>query len=162
VHRGYNADPADILLGHLAVGCDEVTSTHLAIGRLRGPAKLMGDTVYVIDATPAERRRIADALAREPVTVEAYDSAEDFLDQVTAIRSGCVLVPSDLSGMGVRALISEISRRHVPLAIVVIGHKPDLAIAVELVRAGAADFLEQPFSDRQLRSVVRNAIGHNG
>jgi FixJ family two-component response regulator len=119
----------------------------------------MSDTVYVIDSMPAERSRIADALAREPVTVEVYDSAEHFLKHLTATQSGCILVPSDLSGMGVRALIGEIFRRHVPLAIVVIGDKPDLAIAVELVRAGATDFLVHPFSDRQLRSVVRQAIG---
>jgi FixJ family two-component response regulator len=72
------------------------------------------------------------------------------------------LVPSDLSGMGVRALISEIHRRNLPLAIVIIGRKSDLAIAVELVRAGATDYLEQPFAHHELRLVVRRGIGTNG
>jgi FixJ family two-component response regulator len=118
----------------------------------------MGDIVYIIGSTPDERSQIADALASEPVTVVTYDSAELFFNQVTAMTSGCVLVPSDLSGMGVRALISEILRRHLPLAIVVIGRKSDFALAVELVRAGATNFLERPFSHRQLRLMVRRAI----
>jgi len=47
----------------------------------------------------------------------------------------------------------------IPLAVVVVGRDSELDRAVELVRAGAFDFLEHPFSDRRLRSVVRRAIG---
>jgi FixJ family two-component response regulator len=126
---------------------------------LTGPAKIMGDAVFLVDATPAERSQIECALANEHVCLEFYDSAESFLDQATARLSGCVLVPSDLSGMGVRALINEIFLRDLPLAVIIICDKPDLATAVELVRAGATDFLECPISDRELRSVVRRAIG---
>jgi FixJ family two-component response regulator len=121
----------------------------------------MSETVYLIDPAPIERRRVADALAGEPVTIETYDSAEHFLGRVVAMPSGCVLVPADLPGMGVRALIEEIQRLDFALAVVVIGREPDLAVAVELVRAGAVDFLEHPFSDRRLRSAVRRAIGAN-
>ena len=62
-------------------------------------------------------------------------------------------------GIGLRALIDEINRRQLPLAVVVIGRDSELDSAVELVRAGAFDFLEHPFSDRRLRSVMRRAIG---
>jgi FixJ family two-component response regulator len=122
----------------------------------------MGNTIYLIEPTSAERNYIVNALANEPVTVEVYAGGERFLKQVSEKTSGCILVPSDLSGMGVRALISEIYRRHLRLAIVIIGRNSDLATAVELVRAGAADYLEEPFSHRQLRSVVRRAIGTSG
>jgi FixJ family two-component response regulator len=61
--------------------------------------------------------------------------------------------------MGLRALMDEIKRRHLPLAVVVLGRDSEFAIAVELVRYGAFDFLEHPFSDRRLRMVVRLAIG---
>src|SRR5258705_8741066 len=119
----------------------------------------MVETVYIVDPLPNERRRIVDALAGEPVEVKTYDGAEKFLDQVAAGASGCVLVPIDLPGIGLRALIEEINRRHLPLAVVVIGRDSEFAIAIELVRSGAFDFLEHPFSDRRLRSVVRRAIG---
>ena len=124
-------------------------------------AKLVGDKVYIIHQTPSERSRISNALKSEPVTIETYDSAEQFLNQVAVMSSGCILAPSSLSGMGVRALINEILGRDVALPIVVIGRNSDLATAVELVRAGATDFLEESFSDRQLRSAVRRAFGTN-
>jgi FixJ family two-component response regulator len=55
--------------------------------------------------------------------------------------------------------MEEINRRQLPLAVVVIGRDSEFAMAVELLCAGAFDFLEQPFSDRRLRLVVRRAIG---
>ena len=122
----------------------------------------MAETIYIVDPLPDERRRIVDALAGETVVVKSYDDAEPFLDQVAPTASGCVLVPLDLPGIGLRALINEIKRRNLPLAVVVIGRDSEFAIAVELVRFGAFDFLEHPFSDRRLRSVVRRAIGASG
>jgi len=107
----------------------------------------------------------ADELAaefrREGVLVLPGILARDalFLDYVGATASGCVLAPIDLPGIGLRALLAEINRRHLPLALVVIGRDSELASAVELTRAGAFDFLEHPFSDHRLRSVVRQAIG---
>jgi hypothetical protein len=68
----------------------------------------MAETIYIIDPVPEELRRIADALASEPVVVKSCVDAVEFLDQVTTTTSGCVLVPLDLPGMGVRALMDEI------------------------------------------------------
>jgi len=119
----------------------------------------MAETIYIVDPLPNERLRIVDALADEPVVVKSYDDAVQFLDEVAATASGCVLAPLDLPGMGLRALMEEIYRRQLPLAVVVIGRDSEFAIAIELVRSGAFDFLEQPFSDRRLRAVIRRAIG---
>ena len=119
----------------------------------------MAETVYVVDPLLDERLRIVDALMGEPVAVKSYDNAEEFLDQVTTTASGCVLVPLDLPGMGLRTLMDEIKRRQLPLAVVVLGRDSELAMAVKLVRGGVFDFLEHPFSDSHLRSVVRHAIG---
>ena len=119
----------------------------------------MAETIFIVDPLPDERRRIFDALAGEPVVVECYDDATQFLDRITAAKSGCVLAPLDLAGIGLRALMEEIRQRRLPLAVVVIGRDSEFAVAVELARSGAFDFLEHSFSDRRLRSVIRRAIG---
>jgi FixJ family two-component response regulator len=51
--------------------------------------------------------------------------------------------------------------RHLRLPVIVLGHDDNLAIAVELMRAGATDYLEPPVSSRRLRAVVRRAIVEN-
>jgi len=118
----------------------------------------MSKTVYVVDPVPDERRRAEVALANEPVGIESFDSAERFLESLCPNASGCVLAPSDLPGMGTRALIEEVQRRHLPLSVVVVGRESDVATAVEMIRAGATDFLECPLSDRRLRLAVRRAM----
>ena len=119
----------------------------------------MAETIYIVDPVLPERRRITEALAGEPVLVRDYDNAEQFLHEVGAAASGCIIAPVDLPGMGLRALMGEIKSRSLALAVVVLGRDFEFAAAVELVRFGAFDFLEHPFSDRTLRSVVRRAIG---
>jgi FixJ family two-component response regulator len=119
----------------------------------------MTETLFVVNATPLERDRIVGVLTDEAVPIEIYDNAAQLLDRVGPTASGCVLAPIDLPGIGLLALLDEINRRNLPLAVVVIGRDSELASAVQLVRGGAFDFLEHPFSDRRLRSVVRRAIG---
>lgn len=119
----------------------------------------MLETVHIIHPNPDERTRLAAALAGEPLLVRSYDSARQFFEQTSATSSGCVIASAQLPGAGTRALIDEIRQRGLPLAVIVVGDAPDLSIAVDLVRAGAADFLEQPVSDRRLLVAVRQAVG---
>ena len=118
----------------------------------------VAETLFIVDPSPSERSRIL-ALADEAVAVEVYQSAAEFLEQVTPMASECVLAPIDLPGIGLRALIDEVNRRALPLAVVAIGGDSKLDSVVELVRAGAFDFLEHPFSNRRPRAVMRRAIG---
>jgi two-component system, LuxR family, response regulator FixJ len=122
----------------------------------------MAETVFIVVPLLKERDRIVDALAGETVLVKTYESAECFFEEVAANDSGCVLVPLDLPGMGLRALVDEIRRRSLALAVVVLGRGGEFAAAVELVRSGAFDFLEHPYSNSRLRLVVRRAIGASG
>jgi len=119
----------------------------------------MPETVYIIDSNKDRRARYAAALAGEPFAVHSYDSARQFLDQTGATSSGCVIASAELPDGGARALIDEIRQRGLPLVVIVVGETPDLSVAVDLMRAGAADFLEQPVSDRRLLEAVRQAVG---
>jgi len=117
----------------------------------------MAETVYIIDPNADRRARFAAALAGDPLCVRSYDSASQFFEQATA--SGCVIASAELPAAGTRALIDEIRQRGLPLVVIVVGEASDLAMAVDLMRAGAADFLEQPVSDRRLLAAVRHAVG---
>ena len=122
------------------------------------PSRPLRDSVYIVAPVPEESGRIRDALSIEGLDVRAFDGAEGLMSSLTADASGCVVVPVDLPGIGVRHLIEEIRRRGLRLAVVVIGREDDLRVAVDLVRAGAAEFVEHPPSARRLRSAVRRAL----
>ena len=118
----------------------------------------MSRTIFVVDPSDTVRQSLANADVDRDLEVLAFASAEDFLLHVTANASGCVIAPSDLAGMGIRELITAVRARHLPLPIIVLGHDDNLPIAVELMRAGAADYLEPPLSARRLRAIVCRAI----
>jgi two-component system response regulator AauR len=119
----------------------------------------MAETLFIVHPSSHARTRIAAALASDDVVIEICENCAQFFQRVGATVSGCVVAPIDLPGAGLRAMINEITSRQLALAVVVLGRDSKLDTAVELVRAGAFDFLEHPFSDQRLRSVVRRAIG---
>jgi FixJ family two-component response regulator len=61
--------------------------------------------------------------------------------------------------MSVPQLIQQLRSAGADLPVVAIGADADLREAVEIMRAGAADFIARPFTVRRLRSVVRALNG---
>jgi FixJ family two-component response regulator len=120
--------------------------------------RVVSTTIFVVDSSAGVRQNLADAAADRDAEVVAFASAEDFLLHVAASASGCVVAPSDLGGMGIRELIAAMRLRHLQLPVIVLGHDDNLPIAVELMRAGATDYLEPPVSNRRLRAAVSRAI----
>ena len=133
-------------------------STLCLLGVLATCGGIVRDTIFIIDQPDDERRRTADVVGGETVQVRTFESVEVFLEKVTSDVAGCIIAREDLAGIGIRALIKAIRARAVPLPVIVIGRGSDLTTAVELVRAGAVEYLEPPVSDRRLRSVVRKTL----
>ena len=70
-------------------------------------------------------------------------------------ESRCTL--PDISGIDLLRRLREL-KRGIPV-IVITGHG-DVALAVEAMKIGAADFLEKPFDDEALLASVRSAINN--
>jgi len=116
------------------------------------------DIVYIVAPLPGESGRIAEALSGEQLDLRTFDTAEALIAQLGTDACGCVVAPVDLPGMGVRSLIEEVRRRQLCLTVVVLGRGDDLRAAVDVVRAGAAEFVEHPLKTRRLRTAVHRAI----
>lgn len=115
----------------------------------------MSATISIVHPSDEDRRVLAGCMAREAAGTATYASAEALLRSLAIDASGCVIVPSDLPGLGTRALIEALRARHPALRVVVLGRNGDLATAVAFVRAGAVEYLAPPLSHRRLLSVVR-------
>jgi FixJ family two-component response regulator len=122
----------------------------------------VGITVYVIDPDPTEQRRISSVLASDAENVLPFASAETFLGS-RPLRTPAVLVTAVvLPGMGIVDLIAELGRAGIALPVIAIGADVDVPVAVEIMRAGAADFIERPFSARRLKNAVRKLCVRQG
>lgn len=120
-------------------------------------------TVHVIDDDDATRDSLRFLLASAGIAVQDHPSASAFLERSEGREIGCVVTDirmPDISGMDLLKQL-RVSRPDVPV-ILITGHG-DIALAVEAMKLGAADFLEKPFDDDAILTTVRRAIdGRSG
>ncbi len=115
-------------------------------------------TVFVIDDHPSVRHALGEMLSAFGYTVEVYDSAESFLRAVDLSRLGCVVADVRMPGMDGIELVRELSRRQIPLPVVLISGHADVPMAVAAIKAGAEDFIEKPIDDVQLVSAINRSV----
>jgi FixJ family two-component response regulator len=119
-------------------------------------------SLYVVDPDPAEQRRIATALAPEVEAVLSFGSAEALLQSLPLRAPALLIAATSLPRMSVPQLIRQLRSVGAELPVVAIGADADLPAAVEVMRAGAADFIARPFTVRRLRNMVRALSGRGG
>ena len=114
--------------------------------------RAMTHTLYFIEPDPSERRRLQSVLAAEVEAVTAFESIESFLAQAVGLEGGCLVVSAALPGL--LALLETFQRRVAAPPVIVLDRDTALRAAVDLMRAGAADFIEPGFGDRRLLAAV--------
>ena len=119
-------------------------------------------TVHVIDDDDAVRESLAFLLTAAGIEVRTYESATAFLDVLDGIKSGCVVTDVRMPQMSGLELLQRIQKSHGHLPVIVITGHGDVPLAVEAMKAGAADFLEKPFDDETLLAAVGAACRRKG
>jgi two-component system, LuxR family, response regulator DctR len=121
-------------------------------------------TVFIIDDDASVREALAWLLRSRRLPSETYESAQAF-DATLEAGSGCagpccLLLDVRMPGMSGLALFDKLAARglvEVMPVIFLTGHA-DVPTAVDLVKRGAFDFCEKPFSDNALVDRVEQAI----
>ena len=126
------------------------------------PADARPPAIFVIDDDSAVREALRDLLEADGRTVEIYDSCEAFLDTYRSGRKGCLVVDARMPGMSGLELLHWLKReRHQLPAIMITGHG-DVPMAIQAMKAGAADFIEKPVGYRELLASVERALEQAG
>ncbi|MCJ0765833.1 response regulator transcription factor [Variovorax terrae] len=121
-------------------------------------------TVFIVDDDAGVREALAWLLRSRRLLSEAYDSAEAFerILQRGFVPSQpcCLLLDVRMPGMSGLALFDKLVERGLSEAMPVIfltGHA-DVPTAVDMVKRGAFDFCEKPFSDNALVDRIEQAL----
>ena len=89
---------------------------------------------------------------------EAYDSAEAFLARFNGNRPGCLLVNESLRGMSGAKLHEQLIASKIHLPVILISAYGNMASAIEAIKRGAIDVLEQPLHPQQLCESIREGV----
>ena len=114
--------------------------------------------VHVIDDDEDVRRALAFLLGTTGMAVKVYGSATQFLDHYGPQASGCILSDIRMPGMDGLELMRALKARGSQLPVVIMTGHADIALAVQVMKAGAADFIEKPFADQLLIDALQGAF----
>lgn len=115
-------------------------------------------TVFVVDDDHAVRKSLDVLIRSVGLKVEAYASAQAFLDQYDCERPGCLVLDVRMPGMSGLELQKTLNERAIGLPVIIITGHGDVPIAVRAMKAGAVEFLEKPFSKQLLLEHIHEAI----
>jgi len=115
-------------------------------------------TVFVVDDDQAVRASIVLLFKSQQIEVEAYATAEQFLEVYQGDRPGCLLLDLRMPGMNGLELQQTLTEKQIRIPIIFITGYGDVPLSVQAIKAGAFDFIEKPFDNEQLLGRVHQAI----
>ena len=115
-------------------------------------------TVYVVDDDEAVRDSLQWLLEGKEYRVRCFESAESFLSRYDAREVACLIVDVRMGGMTGMELQSRLIEAHSPLPIVFITGHGDVPMAVDSMKNGAMDFIQKPFKEDQLVTLVERML----
>lgn len=114
--------------------------------------------VYIVDDDPAIRIAMQALLDSVNIDHEIFASADEFLENESERRSGCLVLDIRMPGLGGLELQEELLARGSPLPIIFITGHGDVPMAVDAMQKGAVDFIQKPFRDQELLDRIREAL----
>jgi two-component system, LuxR family, response regulator DctR len=121
-------------------------------------------TVYIVDDDASVRDALAWLLRSRRLPSQCFDGAQPFkalLEQGFACTEPCcLLLDVRMPGISGLALFDELAARGLvePMPVIFLTGHADVPTAVGLVKRGAFDFCEKPFSDNALVDRIERAL----
>jgi two-component system CheB/CheR fusion protein len=114
--------------------------------------------IFIVD----DDRRVCEAMRAVLVdggwTVEVFSSCESFLEAYRPGREACLLLDAYLPEMSGLELLKRLKDANDRMPTIMITGVSDVAIAVQAMKAGAADFIEKPVGGAELLASVGHAL----
>lgn len=114
--------------------------------------------VHVVDDDGAIRDALVLLLEAAGHTARAHADGTAFLNDLDAAVPGCVVADVRMPGLSGLDVQNALRERRIDLPVIIITGHADVAMAVQALKAGAADFIEKPFDEDVLLSAVARAL----
>ena len=117
-------------------------------------------TAYVVDDDESIRTLWRWLLESNGIAAQTFATAAQFIEGYRDGR-GCLVLDLRLPGMSGLELQEHLKRRGVEIPIVFVSAHGDIAAAVSAIKGGAVDFIQKPFSYREVLAVIAKAMARD-
>ncbi len=128
---------------------------------VRKPEPIVNDggrIIFVVDDDEMIRVTLRDILEMNGFQVADFATSEEFLSVSHAGLDACLLVDAYLPGMNGFQLLQTLNDRDIALPSIMITGRSDVPMAVEAMKAGAADFFEKPIGAPELLASIERVF----
>lgn len=119
------------------------------------------EVVFVVDDDEAVRDSLRWLLEGQGFRVMTFDSGERFsrhLDESRSAVIGCLILDVRMPGITGTELHEQMISKGFDIPTIFVTGHGTVPMAVDSMKRGAVDFLEKPFNDEQLCSLVSKAF----
>jgi FixJ family two-component response regulator len=115
-------------------------------------------SVFVVDDDPAMRRSMLALFSAQGIRTETYPSGREFLAAFDPQRPGCVVLDLLLRGESGMDVLDDLRARPLHPPVIVLTAHGTVPASVQVLRAGAFDFIEKPMRPATLLARIREAF----
>lgn len=119
------------------------------------------EVVFVIDDDASMRAAIQRLLGAVGISVETFESGQEFLKSILPEVPGCVVLDVRLPGSSGLDLQREMAEQGIQIPVIFITGHGDIPMSVQAMKAGAVEFLTKPFRDQDLLDAISQALARD-
>ena len=114
--------------------------------------------VHVVEDDDAVRDSLQMMLESIGYRVQAFASADSFLDAYSQDMAGCIVLDIRMPGMNGMELHRKLNEINSILPIIYVTGHGDVPMAVEAMQQGALDFVQKPYREQELLDKISQAM----
>jgi len=118
-------------------------------------------TVFIVDDDASFLKSAARLLRASGYAVKAFESAAEFLAQLSPESAGCVVADLQMPGLNGLELQAALAKSASPLPIIFLSAQGDIPTTVQAMRHGAEDFLTKLSPKEKLLEAVQRAMARH-
>ncbi len=115
-------------------------------------------TAYVVDDDESIRTLWRWLMESNGIAVKTFATATAFIESYRSGDAGCLVLDLKLPGMSGLELQQYLNRKDIEIPIVFVTGYGDVPAAVSALKGGAVDFIQKPFSHREVLSIIEKAF----
>jgi len=110
--------------------------------------------IHIIDDEESVRMSCDFLISSLGLSTQVWASALTFLQQVNIYRPAVIVSDLMMPEMSGQALQVHLSQQDSPMALIALTGNGEIADAVNMLKQGAADYLEKPINSRRLQEAL--------
>ena len=115
-------------------------------------------TIFVVDDDPNVRKSLSWLLGSVNLPVQAFESGEQFLEEVSTDQPGCAILDLRMPGLSGLAVIERLAAREISPPVILTTGFGSVPTTARAMRSGAVHVLEKPYDDQEMLDTVHEAL----